>query len=96
MTCPGNATSRSPMGSPLSYLAKPFTDYFLRSLHESDVRPDRAGSYQGMRRALTGSRPPAFAQDIRRDAVGDTGRGLLHRVARQMGIPSRGLDLAVA
>ena len=42
------------------------------------------------------SRPPAFAQDVGRDAVGDSLRGLLHRIPRQMGVPGRGLDLAVA
>ena len=37
--------------------------------------------------------PPAFAQNVRRDAVRDPHRRLVHRIPREMGIARRGLHL---
>ena len=41
-------------------------------------------------------RSPTLTQNIHRDAPGDSLRGLLHRIPRQMRVPGRGLHLAVA
>ena len=49
-----------------------------------------------MRRALTGSRPPAFAQNVRRDTLRDPFLGLLRRVPSQVRAARRGLDVGVA
>ena len=45
---------------------------------------------------LRRTRSPTLTQNIHRDAPCNTLRGLLHRIPRQMGVPGRGLDLAVA